>query len=104
MVRRMACEHYECRASAERDIADMGDSGWRAVVWGRWHNDAEIANRSDRLMTYLVCPVCHGENTCSLHEEEQWCGECEWNPDTHARDYRCHACKGRLRLPIPERN
>jgi hypothetical protein len=101
-VRRLGCEHFECREAAEREIAGLGDIGWRAVVWGRWHKDAEIANRCGRLMTYLVCPACEGRNTCEDHEAFQWCGDCPWNESTHTRDYRCHTCNGNLRIPVPE--
>lgn len=99
MIRRLGCEHFDCREAASKDIAAEGPRMFKALVWGGWHKDAEIASRCDLLMdllTHKPCQRCSGTGQCREYADAQ-CYTC-----VYSRDYEgfCHECKGAKMVPI----
>ncbi len=88
LLRALGCGHGDCRAVAEDELARLGFSAVRALVWGAKSQDAEVATRCERLWTALfTCDRCGGSGNCPCGGKRTDCRMCNWQS-------LCNRCEG----------
>lgn len=62
LIRRLGCGHYDCRQDAAEHLTDEGEKAFRALLWGAWSADREVAARCRAIsrQRWYLCSNCNG--------------------------------------------
>ena len=74
LIRRLGCGRYDCRQDAEDQFRSEGNKAFRALLWGTWSADREIAARCRAISKrWYLCPTCNGTGQLYADRPCEWC-------------------------------